>query len=165
MQMPRKVLLKKYVRDIRNLIISTPSTISPDDTVDTLLAKIIDDPRSRHVFVVDENNVLVGSVRLNSIIGFLFPDSFLKGKSSKLFGGYSSFSEYFLIVNAEKVSDIMNKEPCFVYEDTTLGEMAKIMRNEQINELPVVDSEKHVIGKANMLEIISHYLKIKNEQV
>lgn len=46
---PRQVLLKKYVRDIRNLIISTPSTISPDDTIDTLLAKIIEDPRSRHV--------------------------------------------------------------------------------------------------------------------
>ena len=38
---PRQVLLKKYVRDIRNLIISTPSTISPDDTIDTLLAKLL----------------------------------------------------------------------------------------------------------------------------
>ncbi len=142
------------VMDIRHLLIEDPVLVRPSLSIEDLLVKMIDDLRMRHVYVVNEDNVLVGVVRMNAIVRYLFP-----------FAAFIALNESDVILKelvnfgAKTVSDIMDPQPCFVEESTSLSDMAGILIREKINELPVVDKDKRVIGQVNVYEIITEYLK------
>jgi CBS domain-containing protein len=148
---------KMKVSDLRHLLIQKPTIISPDASIDELLKKMIEDPRTRHVYVVDSQMRLIGSVRLNRIIEYLFPFAALIEQGSQLF-------EKGIVLGAEKtVKDLMNCEPFSVEESTSLSEMAKILIREKINELPVVDQEGKILGEINVYEVVYGYLSINEE--
>jgi len=141
------------VGDIRRLLVDQPAVITEDQPIENLLQKIVDDPRTRHVYVVDETGVLIGSVRMNAVVRFLFPlEATVEQGDELLLRNFASFE-------AKTVRDIMNDEPYYVTESTSLGEMASLLIREQINELPVVDDGKRIIGQVNVYEVIMAYLK------
>jgi len=157
------VFKTKKVKDIRKLIVDKPSLISPDASIDELLQKIVEDTRTRHIYVVDENKKLLGAIRLIYVIEYLFPGIMFFDKMESILG--SSFMGVALNkFNISCVRDIMNDSPVFVFEDTTIPEMIELMDEEKIGELPVLNSQKQVIGEVNVLEIIEYYLRfIKSE--
>jgi len=142
-----------HVADVRDLLVGKPSVIGPDQTEQELLAKIVEDPRTRHVYVVDEKHVLIGVVRMNWVVEHLFPFSSVIERGTQLIvAGLASFE-------GRTVAELMDDNPHFVYESTTLSEMATILMQEKINELPVLDDERRVIGQVNIYEVIKAYLK------
>ncbi len=146
-------LLNVRVSDISKLIVKEPAVVRYDTTIKQMLETVIKDTRSRHAYIVDDNNKLIGSIRLNNIIQFLFPTTILmEDRESPRLCSFLDYSE------ASKVKEIMNNKPVFVYENTPLPKMVTLMRQELINELPVVDKQMHVIGEVNVLEIIAYSL-------
>ena len=146
-------LLNVRVSDISKLIVKEPAVVRYDTTIKQMLETVIKDTRSRHAYIVDDNNKLIGSIRLNNIIQFLFPTTILmEDRESPRLCSFLDYSE------ASKVKEIMNNQPVFVYENTPLPKMITLMRQELINELPVVDKQMHVIGEVNVLEIIAYSL-------
>jgi CBS domain-containing protein len=141
------------VRDIRHLLVETPSVVHSDASLEELLAAMIDDTQTRHVYVVDDQNVMIGSIRMNSVVEYFFPLEMVVEFGSTLNIAKTS------IFSATTARDLMNPTPRFVYESTSLGEMARILMREHINELPVVDEDKHLIGQVNVYELIAAYLK------
>ena len=112
--------------------------------------------RIRNIYVVDENNKLVGAVRMNMTLEYLFPlTSLVEMGGNFREGGVPKLSA------TGMVSDIMNPNPRYVTEEQTLSEVAKIFLREKITELPVVDSEMNLIGQVNSTEIIVAYLNSK----
>jgi len=159
--MERKIELGNMkVRDVRKLLIENPSIVEEDASIETVLKKMIEDPRTRHVYVRNKEGVLTGSVRMNTVVKYLFPFAAVAEAGSNL------LQEGFLSFKAETVHGVMNPYPCFVKETTSLAEMAKILMKEKINELPVIDDEKHIIGQINIYEVIDTYLKspLKNKR-
>ncbi len=144
------------VKSISNLIVKKPALVTPDSSIEDMMRAVIEDTRSRHAYVVDADGRLIGAVRVNNIIQYLFPSTVLLEIDGS--PRVSSFLEY---SNATKVKDIMNTRPKHVYETTTLSKMVRIMMEEKINELPVVDRAMKVIGEVNLLEIIAYSLKIR----
>ncbi len=71
--------------------------------------------------------------------------------SELLVGQFANFE-------AEIVKDIMDDRPRFVKESTSLSDMASMLMEEKINELPVVDDDRRVIGQVNIYEVITAYL-------
>ncbi len=57
------------------------------------------------------------------------------------------------IAKAETIKDIMHP-PIYVYEDTKILDVLEMLSRENIQELPVVDKDKRVIGDLNCLEIL-----------
>jgi len=151
--MSEEKLLKTPVGSIKDLIAKETVIVSPDTKIKDILAKIIKDTRSRHAYIVDKNNVLIGSIRVNNVIQYLFPTTVLLDSADSFHIG--SFMEYSA---AKLAKDIMNTSPIYVFEDTPLAEMITIMTREKINELPVVDKNQKIIGEVNVLEIIAKYL-------
>jgi CBS domain-containing protein len=49
-----KHIADRKVGDVRHLVVPNASTVRPDQSVDDLLRIMIDDPCTRHVYVVDE---------------------------------------------------------------------------------------------------------------
>jgi len=154
----RNTLGNIRISEIRNLIVETPTTIGADEHIDKLLEKINEDLKTRHVYVIDANNKLIGSVRMNSIVQYLFPMGAMMsvGITDKINNEVNFFSK--------KVSEIMKKEPFWVKENWTLSAIAMIMINEMINELPVVDDEMKLIGQVNVYEIIEAYKLINKDE-
>lgn len=150
--MPEKMLSKVRVKDIRHLIVEKPPTTSKYTPIELLLDIIIKDTRTRHVYIVNDQNALIGSVRLNNIIQFLFPSILLTDTVD-----LHSVTSFLDNIFAKKTEDIMNKNPAFVFEDSLLSDMIKIMHKEKVNELPVLDSNMKIIGEVNVLEIITYY--------
>lgn len=156
--MEKEIMLQKIkVGDIRNLLISEPSTVTPDTTINEVLEKINEDLRTRHIYVVDKENKLIGSVRMNTIVKYLFPLSAVIHPSSEDLHDVDNIN-----LNGSKASEIMNPKPSYVLESTNLTEMAKILLNEKINELPVVDRDMKIVGQVNVYELIQAYLEKSN---
>ena len=145
-------LSKIKVKDIKNLVIENATILTLEATLDELLEKIVEDPRSRHVYVVDNNEKLVGSVRLNQVVQYLFPTITLLQTSDT-----NNLSDFLLFSDASCIKDIMTEPPNFVYEDTTISEMIEIMTKEKINELPILNSNQNIVGEVNILEVITYY--------
>lgn len=152
--MNEEFLSNAKVKDISKLIDVNPALVTPDTSIRKTLEKIIVDTRSRHAYIVDENNVLIGSIRMNNVIHYLFPTVSLMQEKETF--NISSFLEY---TSAQKAGEIMNQRPVYVYEDSLISDMVSIMTRERINEMPVVDEQKHVIGEINILNVIVYYLK------
>jgi len=133
------------VGDVRESIVRKAATIGSQSSVPELLEKILEDPRSRHVFVVDEDGVLTGSVRLNSVIRHLFP--YVTGTA---LGGKPWAPDLPGRPTTGSVAHIMNKNPRFVTDETSIVGTVRLMEEEQINELPVVD-EKRLRGRGGQL--------------
>jgi len=140
------------VKDVRHLVVEDPSVIGPNQTIDELLRTIIDDTRTRHVYVINDDGRLIGVVRMNAVVEYLFPLTAIATHGSELL--YGMLHD----LGAKAVKDIMNPEPRFVYDTTPLDEMARILIEAKINELPIVDEHMRLIGQVNIYEVIKGYL-------
>lgn len=147
----RNRLGAQRISDVRHLLVESPSTVKTHDSIQTLIAKINEDLRTRHIYVVDDHGKLLGSVRMNSIVKYLFP------YSSKVTSGITLGPDKVFNFFATEVADIMKIDPFYVRDDMTLEDCSKIMIEEGINELPVVDAERRLIGQINVYEMIEAY--------
>jgi len=144
------------VDDVRHFLVTEPTVVRPEQSVDELLAKMVEALMTRHVYVVDTDNRLVGAVRMNTIVRYLFPFSAAVSDSSEV------MVTQLVDFEGRRVGDIMDDRPSFVKPSTTLSEMAQILIEEKINELPVVDDDMHIVGQVNVYEVIMAYLKQKS---
>ncbi len=154
--MPEESKLESLqVKNLLHRVVIEPDTIRHDATVEELLHKIIANPRTRHVYVVDDDGKLCGSVRMNTVVEYLFPYASLRVASNEwLLGALPRFGETTL-------RDLTNEQPRWVTEETALTDMAEILMAEKINELPVVDGERRLVGQVNVYDVIATYLQEK----
>ncbi len=68
----REKLATTKVKDVRNLLVKVPTTVKASASTTEVLESIVADTRTRHVYVVDSNNRLIGSIRMNDVVNFLF---------------------------------------------------------------------------------------------
>lgn len=154
--MDNELLLgKKTVREVKDLLVENPTVVRPDDDLDSVCASVVSDPKTRHVYVVDDNNKLLGAIRMNTMVEYLFPYTTLVEQGARILKGKA------VSPDASHASDVMETKLIYVKESTTLSEVARIFMRERINELPVVNDEMIIVGQVNFYEIIMGYLKDK----
>ena len=151
----RPLLNALTVENIWELVVDNPTTIGPDASLPELLETMVEDTRTRHVYVVDEQRQLIGVVRSNTVTGLLFP---LQVMGSVILDFYA-----FRHVNLDgkTVREVMYKKPRSVRPDTHLDELARILLQEKITELPVVDAHNRLVGQVNVYEIVKAYLQLR----
>ncbi len=151
----RSLLNALTVENIWELVVDNPTSIGPDASLPELLEAVVEDTRTRHVYVVDEQRQLIGVVRLTTVTGLLFP--------KQVMGSVKLDFHLFRHVNlgGKTVREVMNTKPRSVRPDTQLDEVARILLRERITELPVVDAHNKLIGQVNMYEIVKAYLQLR----
>jgi CBS domain-containing protein len=137
---------QKCVKDIQDLLVREPTCITADRTVSDLLKAFLQDPRTRHVYVVDNDHVLIGSLRLNDIVEFMSP--YLQNLND------DTFNLFFAKFSEKKVKCIMCRDFLYLKENAPLAEMVSLMLENRVNELPVVGHGNRVIGEVNFLELV-----------
>ncbi len=154
--MDKELLLgKKKVKDVQELLVKHPTVVRADDDLDSVCASVVSDPKTRHVYVVDDDNKLLGTIRMNKMVEYLFPYTALVEQATKVLKGKATGAD------DTHASDVMDDSLLFVKESTSLSEVAKIFMRQKINELPVVDDNMVITGQINFYEIILGYLNDK----
>lgn len=118
---------------------------------------MVRDTRTRHVYAVDEQQHLLGVIRMFTVTELLPPFrlSLLRGQVRTSSG---------MPMSAIKtMREIMNNQPRSVRADTSLHEPARALIKEKLTELPVIDEANVLTGQANMYEIIKAYLQLRYE--
>jgi Mg/Co/Ni transporter MgtE len=122
-----------------------------------LLKEIVRDTRTRHVYVVDEQQHLLGVVRMFTVTELLFPIQALVANipDPHLFRHVN--------VGNQTIREVMSNKSSSVHADTSLHSLARAMIEEKLTELPVIDEANVLIGQFNMYEIIKAYLQLRLE--
>lgn len=124
-----------------------PATVSKDATLREAVNAIIKDSETRKVYVLDENNRLVGTITLEVLLrhaGYRF------GVRST---GVTSFLRMLAEITEDKVSEVMQK-PIKVAKDELLVNVTKLMVENHLNDLPVVDKDNRLVAELNGIDIL-----------
>ncbi|MCD6275709.1 MAG: CBS domain-containing protein [Thermoplasmata archaeon] len=141
---------KIKVRDIRNLITQKASIVHRDDSLLKVAKKIVDDPKTRAVYVVDDNEKLVGIIPVIELVQYLY--------SEYIPQEYILYRFPILLSGKPRAGDIM-LPPVYVHDDEKITDAFIKMFKNNLKELPVVDENMHIIGDLNILEMIVAWIE------
>ena len=149
---PRKVL----VRDVMTKKVISVSS----DTSIFEAAKIISEHNFDGLPVIDENNHLIGIVTeydlmtRTSTVDVSFMEKILNdvyGKKNDQASNEVDAKE----ISALKVSDIMNKEPLTLRDDSKFEDViAVFVAHHRVNPIPIVNSDNQVVGIISRFDIL-----------
>ncbi|HHT75922.1 MAG: CBS domain-containing protein [Methanomassiliicoccaceae archaeon] len=134
------------VGDVAAKLVQTAATVGPKASIREVIEKMIANPLSRKVYVVDEQGRYIGTVNTETILRLI---GYRVGVRKD---GGISFMRFLLDALKEEAGHIMVKGST-VCKDTKLTTALDIMVNEHLNDLPVVDENGVLIGELNSLEL------------
>jgi len=141
---------KIKVRDIRNLITHQASIVHRDDSLLKVAKKIVEDPKTRAVYVVDNNEKLVGIIPVIELVQYLY--------SEYIPQEYILYRFPILLSGKPRAGDII-LPPVYVHDDEKITDAFIKMFKNNLKELPVVDENMHIIGDLNILEMIVAWIE------
>ncbi|NLT34905.1 MAG: CBS domain-containing protein [Gaiellales bacterium] len=132
-----------------DIMVAPVITIGTGATVREL-ARILSENNISGVPVVDEENKLLGVVSEEDLIvqdaELHFPHYIQVFDGVIFLESVHRFEERFRKAFAAKVEDVMTKEPVTVGPGATLRDVATLMADRDVNRIPVLDEEGHVLG-------------------
>lgn len=136
----------RYVRDAFRLVVTEPIIVTSDMNLREVLEQVLEDPRTRSAYVVDDKHRLKGMIALKQMLEAIAGSLALfepGGRPSK--GGRASvpFS----------VEECMFMPVTVAEDDRLIEALTKMMANGQ-EDLPVVDEDDVLIGELNGFEIL-----------
>lgn len=141
-----KVFGDLLVGDVFERIVKEPAVVHNDSSIREAIDKMIQNPMSRKVYVVDSDGKYMGTVTTETILRLLGYRVGVRDSSSL------SFIRFLRDALKEDVERIMVRSKT-VTKDTKLSKAINIMFNEHLNDLPVVDAQGKLIGELISLEL------------
>jgi len=135
------------VKEVYHYLTKTAPVLKSGSSIEEVIYLLLRDPLSRSVYIIDDNEFLVGII---STLQLMKLTHLLKGhKTMQKNDIYNAVR----ISKARVAGDIMHP-PVYIYETDTVFDVLDKMIHEDFQELPVVSKDKKVIGDLNCLEII-----------
>ncbi len=133
------------IKDVLDRTVNLPHIIVPlDFSIEKVAEKLLQNPQVREIYVVDEQNRLVGEISLGKIIRFLCTD-----RRNSLYCSRNLLAS----LTCEKVSDIMDEAILYAKESDDLDIIIDMMVNRNIKEIPVVDDSGRIIANVGVLDL------------
>jgi len=146
--MTAKPLSKELISEIHTLIVNNPATVQTGSKILDAVESMLDDPRTHAVYVVDEDEKVIGIITLSDLIGVTSVQTGAVAKK-KMF----SFWNYSKLLYCETVDDIMRKPVTMRLDDTIISAL-RVIEEHNLFALPLVDDKGRLIGELNGLEIL-----------
>ncbi len=124
-----------------------PATVRSDANLRDAVMAIIKDSETRKVYVVDDQGKLVGTITLETLMRHA---AYRMGIRET---GMTSFLRMLAEMSNDKASSIMAK-PVRVLENELLTNVTKLMVENHLNDLPVVDNQNKLVQELNGLDIL-----------
>lgn len=142
------------IKDMRMLVNPYPIFVEKNASADDIAKMLIANPRLKSVYVTDNRLKLIGRVTLKNLIKHefknLIPNTF----------------EYFNALDfiGDKTAEDLMTSPVYIEDNDTLKTAFVKMYNMDLDELPVVDNNLHLIGVIDLLELLTILIEKKEKQ-
>lgn len=136
---------KLKVKDLLAHATSKAATVKPDDSLEKVISSMIDDPQTEDVYVVDDQEAVIGVINLRTVLRHLCVDC-LPARSSP--------HNVLDIISSETAQDLMNRKPVYVHPQDDLRRVLEKMIRYDVLEIAVVDEDQRVIGNLRIKEFI-----------
>jgi len=145
---------KTSIKDMRMLVTPYPSFVKASATTDEIAKSFITNPNLKSVYVVDDKLRLIGNITLKNLIKHEFID--LVPNSFEYFDALE-------FIGKKTAEDLMTRA-LYVKDKDTLKEAFVKMYEHDVEELPVVDDDHHLIGNIDILELLTYLIEKKEMQ-
>jgi len=139
------------VKDVRHLHTEFPVCIKQNEEISVVLKSGISEKHCRNIYVVNDDNQLVGVIRMKEMLQNIFPMTAMSEGSNLNIRNIP-------VMRATIASELMLKKPACVSEDTPLNKTVLTLLRENLLELPVVDHDGKIIGQLDASEVIAFSL-------
>jgi len=140
----------KIVDIISDLLVNQAPIIPVDAPIALVLDEIINQDSNRAVYVVDKANKLLGTITLNEIARHIFSMSHEHRVHSR---------RIMDMVTSEDVDHIMKKNPPYIRENETLGDVIGKMIKSDMKHIALVDENNKVLCDISMVDIIKRMVE------
>lgn len=124
-----------------------PATVGPDASLSEATDALLKNRETRKVYVVDKDNKLLGTLTLETLLRHAGYRLGVRGT------GMTSFIRMLAEISDDKVSEAMAK-PVKVLEDELILNVTRLMVENHLNDLPVVDNSGRLVAELNGLDIL-----------
>lgn len=132
------------------------SVVTLNATLPEMVQKVIENPRIRTLCVVDQEQKLVGIIPSRTLDDDVFrrivPEKFIQ----RHYGAKKLLKH---IAGPELTAESIMNRPQFVKQNSTLAETLRIMYENDLEGIPIVDEELQVVGYVDMHEILAVWLE------
>ena len=137
-------------------------TVHPKDSLHSV-ARILAEHNTSGAPVCDEIGRIVGIVSEHDIVSYLskFDDSQLEVVKSR---DMPHLAHIYLQASAKEVEEIMTTEVVTAKPDTGIGQLARLMTENNINRIPIVVKGK-LIGMVSRIDILRNIGQVALEKV
>ena len=154
--MPEEDLKYVDIKDVRvaDLLATFPQEEPAQISKDASLKEAMDamiNSKTRKVYVVDEGK-LIGTITLETLLRHA---GYQLGVRQP---GITSFFKMLKEIGEEKATQAMTK-PTKVLKEEMIVNVTKLMVENHLNDLPVVDSENRLIGELNGSDILRYVIR------
>jgi len=120
----------------------------PEDRIDDCVRVMVKHPHSNLVYVVDEDNRLLGTIGMESLLRHLFPHHY----EGKIHGG-----GILRRITAQKAKGIMDKKRVQALPEETVDAVLARMASTGTNEMAVLDQEGRILADLNAVDLLRFY--------
>ena len=150
----RNMIEEIKIRDMRTLINPHFVLVEKKSPIDSIAKTFIANQNLKSVYVLDENLKLVGKITLKNLIKNefinLIPNSFKYLDALEFIGN--------------KTAEELMTTPVYIKDNDTLKTAFIKMHENDLEELPVVDENLHLIGNINLIELLAIVLEKKEQK-
>ena len=141
------------IKDIRMLVNPYPIFVEKKTSTDDIAKMLIANPRLKSVYVVDETLKLIGQVTLKKLIRHEF-----KNLLPSAFEQFNALD----FIDDQTAEDLM-VPPVYIKDNDILKTAFVKMYQSDLDELPVVDKNLHLIGVIDLLELLTILIEKKEK--
>ena len=142
------------IKDMRMLVTPYSCFVYKDASLDDIAKMMIANPSLKSIYVVDENLRLVGRITLKILIRHEFMD--LLPSSFEYFDALE-------FIGDKTAGELMIATECITDDDTLKTAFLKMYQHE-VDELPVVDEDHHIIGNLDLIELLTILIENKEKK-
>ena len=145
------------VADVYDKLVLKPSQVMKGATIGEVIDQMLANPLSRKVYVTDVDGRYAGTVSTETVLRLM---GYRLGVRET---GGISFYRFLRDTLKENVDSVMVKGRT-VNRDVKLAEAMKIMIEDHLNDLPVIDAEGRLVGELVSLELFMVGKKVFEEK-
>ena len=147
--------------DVKEVMTKAVVSVNRDSTIDEI-AQVLIDNKVSGLPVLSDGGYLIGVVTEGDLLrremSPRLPEFINILGAVIYYHGVERYNEDFKKLLAQTASDIMTEDLITVKEDTDISEVARLMLNNNIKQIPVVDGSK-LIGIVSRADIVKLLLK------
>jgi CBS domain-containing protein len=155
--------MREKVYSVRDYMHKTVSINENGATFSDVLKLMISEKRNG-VFVVDDEEKVTGVVSTWDLIEHVVPDYLESDKHLASFESGNILVERIHKVADDSISDFMTKKVHLVHENSNVMEVATMLSEHRLRQLPVVNDEGILVGCINRTDVKLIMAEILNIQ-